>query len=90
MERCKFYRLPQCRCNLLIIRHYSATGQPIVTVSWSGASSAYVDVYRNGIRLINTPNDGVWSDRPRTRGSYTYKVCNSGSSTCSTEAAITI
>lgn len=70
---------------------YSATGQPIVSLRWSGAGSPSVDVYRNGARIINTPNDGVWSDRPRTRGTYRYKVCNSGSATsCSAEASITI
>lgn len=69
---------------------YSITGQPIVTVRWSGAASSYVDVYRNGAKIINTPNDGVWSDRPRTRGIYSYKVCNAGTTTCSADASLTI
>jgi subtilisin family serine protease len=69
---------------------YSAVGQPIVTVKWSGATTASVDIYRNGAKFINTPNDGVWSDRPKTRGVYTYRVCNAGTSTCSADAAVTI
>lgn len=69
---------------------YSVLGQPIVTVRWTGATSSNVDIYRNGAKFINTPNDGVWTDRPKTKGTYRYKVCNSGSSTCSLEASLTI
>ena len=69
---------------------YSTTGQPIVSVRWAGATTGYVDIYRNGARIINTPNDGLWSDRPRTRGTYIYKVCNSGSTTCSLDVPLTI
>ncbi len=69
---------------------YALTGKPIVTVQWSGATSSSVDIYRNGSKIITTPNDGVWSERPTTNGTYKYKVCNSGSSACSPEASLQI
>lgn len=55
-----------------------------VDLRWSGATGRYVDTWRNSTR-ISTTNDGVHSDKlsswlPRT---LTYKVCNSGTTTCS-------
>lgn len=68
----------------------TAMGAPIITVRWANAVSSSVDLYRNGAKILNTPNDGVHSDRPPTRGTFRYKVCNAGSSTCSAEGSITI
>jgi aqualysin 1 len=59
-------------------------------LAWSGATGAKVDVYKDGSRLTTTANDGAYSDRLRSRGTYKYKVCNAGSSTCSNEASVTI
>jgi len=57
---------------------------------WSGATTSYVDVYRNGTKLVTTANDGLYSDKLKTAGTYTYKVCNQGSTTvCSNEASVT-
>jgi hypothetical protein len=53
-------------------------------LTWSGPASANVDVYRNGVFVITTPNDGFYTDRPaKTITSATYKVCLSGTTTCS-------
>jgi serine protease len=49
---------------------------------WSGATGETVDYYRSTAKYT-TANDGLHDDGPVTRGTYTYKVCNSGTSTCS-------
>ena len=65
---------------------YKVRGFNTVDLSWSGAS-ANVDIYRDGgIVVQNSPNDGTHTDNIGTKGggtSYTYKVCNTGTSTCS-------
>ncbi|MCW7539965.1 M14 family metallopeptidase [Aquabacterium sp. A7-Y] len=56
-----------------------------VDLSWSGATSANVDLYRNGASLGQTRNDGRYREM-RSRGTWRYKVCESGStSACSGE-----
>jgi len=55
---------------------------------WSGATSSSVDIYRNSVRITTTSNSGSYSERLRTSGSYTYQVCEAGTSTCSNEATV--
>jgi len=57
-------------------------------LTWSGATTANVDIYRNGVRLVTTVNSGTYSETLRTRGTFRYKVCNAGSTSCSNEVAI--
>ena len=57
---------------------------------WSGATGTDVDVYRDGVLRTTTPNDGAYTDNlSKLRGTFTYKVCESGTSTCSNEASVT-
>lgn len=59
-------------------------------LTWSGATSTNVDVYRNGALVITTLNDGAYTDKvPKTVTSATYKVCEAGTSTCSNEVTVT-
>jgi hypothetical protein len=69
---------------------YRLKNQPRVDLTWDGAATASVDVYRNGARVTTTPNDGAWSDSlgRKARGTYSYKVCEAGSTTCSNTASI--
>jgi hypothetical protein len=66
-------------------------GRPKTTLNWSGATGANVDVYRNSVVIATTANDGTHSDQlaKNTHGTFTYKVCNAGTSTCSNNASIT-
>lgn len=58
-------------------------------LSWSGATGSTVDYYRNSTRY-NTANDGTQNDGPLTKGvSYTYKVCLTGTQTCSGTMTVT-
>jgi PKD repeat protein len=61
-----------------------------MTLDWTGANGATVDVYRNGPFYINTLNDGHYVNSRNLPGSnsYTYKVCAAGTSTCSNEANV--
>lgn len=70
---------------------YTINRSPRVDVTWSGFAARTVDVFRDGVRVITTPNDGSFTDKPgaKAAGSYTYKVCVSGMSVCSADARVT-
>jgi len=55
---------------------------------WSGATGTNVDYFRNGTK-VSTANDGAQRDGPLAAGSYTYRVCNTGTSTCSSDVTVT-
>jgi hypothetical protein len=57
---------------------------------WSGATAA-LDIYRNTVKIVTaTPNDGAYTDNINARGSasYTYRVCLTGTSTCSNNVVV--
>ncbi len=54
-----------------------------VRLSWTGMRAARADVFRNGARIATVANTGSYSDRHRPRGTYSYRVCAAGTSTCS-------
>ena len=59
-------------------------------LKWRGATSANIDVYRNGVVIATTPNDGLYDDSTGTTGqaSFMYKVCEAGSQTCSNTVTV--
>jgi subtilisin family serine protease len=65
-------------------------GTAYVDLRWSGASSAVVDIYRNGSFVTSTANDGAHTDGPLGKGggSFRYKVCAHASSVCSNEPTV--
>jgi subtilisin family serine protease len=60
-------------------------------LTWSGATSTSVDVFRNDVRITTTANDGVHTDSIGSRGggSYVYRVCEAGTTSCSNNATVT-
>jgi hypothetical protein len=70
---------------------HKVQGRETVDLSWSGATSTNVDIYRNGVRIVITPNDGAYTDSTGARGhgTFTYQVCNAGANTCSNQATVT-
>jgi hypothetical protein len=66
-------------------------GREKAQLSWRRATSTDVDIYRNGTVIVTTANDGSYIDLigQGGQGSYTYKVCEAGTQTCSNEATIT-
>ena len=67
---------------------YRSKGKNKVDLSWSGASTSSVDIFRNGSLMTTTSNDGAYTDSFRTYGSFTYKVCDQGTSNCSSEVTV--
>jgi hypothetical protein len=61
-------------------------GSYYVDLEWSGATTGYVDIYRNVNEKINTQNSGSYTDPlgKKPDWPYTYQVCEQGSTiTCS-------
>jgi hypothetical protein len=69
---------------------YKVRGLKKADLEWSGAGSMNVDVYRGGEHMTTTANDGAYTDNidQRGGGSYSYQVCEAGTSTCSNEAVV--
>jgi subtilisin len=72
----------------LSVTAYKVRGRQHADLEWSGAVSASVDVFRNEIFIATTANDGFYTDAIGATGggSYTYRVCEAGTTTCSNEA----
>ncbi|GLX86014.1 hypothetical protein tloyanaT_22660 [Thalassotalea loyana] len=66
-----------------------AKGKNYVDLSWSGASTSSVDIYRNSSLLSTTANDGAYRDSFRSSGTFTYQVCDQGTNNCSAEVTVT-
>jgi subtilisin family serine protease len=65
-------------------------GTRTTTLSWSGATGVSVDVYRNDGYVGTTANDGSHSDviGGKGGGTFTYRVCNAGTTTCSNNSTV--
>lgn len=63
-----------------------------IQLTWSGATGAKVDLWRNGALYLSTPNDGSQNDRNVARGAtYRYRLCEKGSTAiCSAEVPVTL
>ncbi|MBA3357650.1 MAG: S8 family serine peptidase [Pyrinomonadaceae bacterium] len=70
---------------------YKVQGLQKADLTWSGATSTNVDVFRNGAKIASTGNDGSHTDEINRRGggTYTYKICEAGTPTCSNEVRVT-
>jgi hypothetical protein len=75
----------------LSARKKKVQGINTVRLTWSGATSANIDVYRDGVVISTTPNDGLYDDSTGTTGqaSFMYKACEAGSQTCSNDVVVT-
>lgn len=68
----------------------AAAGGSSVTLTWSGATTPTVDIYRNGPVIATTANDGNYVEI-LPAGSYQYRVCDAGSTTaCSIAVTVTV
>lgn len=70
---------------------YKVRGRKHADLEWSGATSTNVDILRGGAVVATTANDGAYTDATDSRGggSFTYQVCEAGTSTCSNVVAVT-
>src|SRR6266542_4282196 len=74
----------------LIASGHKVGGVDTADLTWSGATSTNVDVYRNSAVIATVPNTGAYTDSTGNRGraTYTYRVCEAGSATCSNDATV--
>jgi serine protease len=70
---------------------YKVKGIMKADLSWSGATTTNVDVYRNASLVATTVNDGTYTDHINQKGSgtFVYKLCEAGTNTCSNESVVT-
>src|SRR5437016_5294643 len=75
----------------LTARGYKVHGLQTVDLSWTGATSSSIDVYRNGVFVATVPNNRLYTDHPNGRGhaTYTYRVCEAGTGNCSNQVTVT-
>lgn len=74
----------------LSVSGYKVKGVQHADLEWSGATATTVDVWRDNVKITTTANDGFHTDPINNRGggSYTYRVCEANSSTCSNNVTI--
>ncbi|GKW52038.1 hypothetical protein NCCP2140_10910 [Pseudoalteromonas sp. NCCP-2140] len=71
---------------------YKSKGTKYIDLSWSGAATSTVDVYRNGSKVGSVANTNSYTDTITTKGggTYTYQVCEAQSTTvCSNNSSVT-
>ncbi|HMP98589.1 MAG TPA: S8 family serine peptidase [Cyclobacteriaceae bacterium] len=75
----------------LSVNGYKVQGLQRADLTWSGATSTSVDIYRNGTKIATVSNSGSYTDNINVRGggTYRYSVCEAGTSTCSAEVTVT-
>ena len=58
-----------------------------VDLSWEGATSNHIGIFRDGALIATVVNDGSHTDSTGNggRATYRYRVCEAGTSTCSNE-----
>jgi hypothetical protein len=59
---------------------YKVRGLQKADLTWSGAASTSIDVYRNGVKRATVANNGFYTDNIDVRGggSYTYRIAEAG------------
>jgi len=91
--RGQWYTLEGCPGQItLYARGYKVHGLQTVDLFWSGPTSGNIDIYRNRVLIATVPNQGgFYTDHiNRTgRGTYTYRVCEAGSTNCSNQVTVT-
>jgi hypothetical protein len=69
----------------------TVNGSQQVVLTWSGATTASVDVYRDGMKVITTANDGNHTTTPQTPGMHQFRLCELNSTTvCSADVAVVV
>src|SRR5438309_8446204 len=66
-------------------------GFDTVDLTWSGATSGMVDIYRNGVIIATVPSTpGSYTDNTGQKGkaTFTYQVCEAGTQNCSNQVTV--
>jgi hypothetical protein len=70
---------------------YKVQGRQTVDLSWNGATSNNIDIYRNGVLIVTVPNvPALYTDHmgARGKGTYTYRLCDAGTQNCSNQVTV--
>ena len=68
---------------------YKVKGNKYADLTWSGANSNNVTVYRDGYQVATTANDEAFTHGPFSKGKpVTYKICEAGTSKCSNTVSV--
>ena len=75
---------------LLSANGFKVKGVQHADLTWTGASGSLVDIFRDGVLITTTANDGAHTDNVGRKGGGTasYRVCDAGSSTCSNTVVV--
>jgi type II secretory pathway pseudopilin PulG len=63
-------------------------GNRFADLTWSGATSLNVDIYRDDVLIVTTANDGAYTDAI-SNSTFIYKVCEQGTAICSNTVSVT-
>ncbi len=73
---------------------YKIRGVKHADLTWTGATSTYIDIFRDGNKIATVSNSGAYTDNTGLRGggSHTYQVCEvgneAGTSVCSNTVTV--
>lgn len=62
-------------------------GNRFADLTWTGATTLNVDVYRDGVLILTTANDGAHTDTI-SNGTFLYKLCEQGTQICSNTVSV--
>ncbi|PKG55347.1 S8 family serine peptidase [Shewanella sp. GutDb-MelDb] len=71
--------------------HYKQRGIKYVDLSFSGAAGNTVDIFRDGNSIGTSVSSATYTDTISSKGggTYIYKACDTGTSTCSVDVSVT-
>jgi len=72
---------------VLTVRMTKRNGNNIANLSWTGATST-VDVFRNNVRFTTVTGTSTTQNLGKASGTSTYRVCNAGTTTCSSNVTV--
>jgi subtilisin family serine protease len=74
----------------LSVAAYKVRGRKHADLTWGGATSTSVTVFRDGSAVATVSNSGSWTHATNETGggSHTYRVCEAGTSTCSPNVTV--
>jgi serine protease len=69
---------------------YKVQGLQKADLAWSGTAAGSIDVFRNNVKVATVANSGSHTDHINNRGggSYSYRVCEANTSTCSNNVTV--
>lgn len=74
----------------LSARPQKVKGNQQADLWWSGATTSSVNIFRNGVKVLTVPNSGSAVDAINKKGggTYTYRLCEVGTSVCSRDVTV--